>query len=193
MGVNPHFMNNKLIFVQKKNMKKIIYAAVLLLGLSALSSCKKDSDLRETIPGTWNVTSIDFSYDGQKLDVNLDTDYLVALEEGEEVLTYFWMPSMKAILFSPIEFLRDGTVTMLERTVAMWGVNNGKLEIEPVGVSPIGVDDVTVEVVDGKIVLPVDNKVLAYEIVSDARVPERLEPDGRTHILNQTLTLSKTK
>ena len=53
-------------------MKKILYAAALLLGLAALGSCKKAEPvtLDKSILGKWEPAGIEFYFEGQKLTIN---------------------------------------------------------------------------------------------------------------------------
>lgn len=141
-------------------MKKIIYAAMLLLGLSIMvSSCGKDNST--SIVGTWKLSEFEFFYDNAKLNhgANESVYYLDKSSRATQV----WSPTDYIATMFEITIKEDKSVYFMGQLIGT-------------------IEDANIKMSDGYLIGDEEFEAYAYGM-SESGMPEWKGADGQPHKL----------
>lgn len=187
-------------------MRKVIFAAALLLTLITNSSCEKEGASRENLVGTWHLTSTDFYFDNKKISFNKQDDALCCLLKDDSVEDVYTPMDGIASLIS-YTFTRDGMLSIMGYEVAKWSLAGNKVILTPVE-SDDWDDDWegdwdeddgetgSMYLSNGRLYIEVITEVLGYQVIKDFDY-DNADPkkwkgnDGKVHKLKQVNVLSK--
>ena len=160
------------------NILKVI--AVAAVACVTFESCSKAGESSSNIVGQWKTTDLTLYYDGEKIDINLETEMLTINDtKGIQHNYGHYMPN------TYITFYKNGNMDFMGIVSGTYKVIGNKVTLNAYGET----HDLQI---DGDKLLDISEfSADGYFIDESSIVIERVEPDGKNHTFKAVEVLSK--
>lgn len=160
------------------NILKVI--AVAAVACVTFASCSKAGSSSANIVGQWKTTDLTLYYDGEKIDINLETEMLTINDtKGIQHNYGHYMPK------TYITFYENGNMDFMGTISGTYKVVGNKVRLNAYGET----QDLQI---DGDKLLDITEfSADGYCIDESSIVIERVEPDGKNHTFKAVEVLAK--
>ena len=160
------------------NILKVIVVAVV--ACVTFASCSKTEASSSNIVGQWKTTDLTLYYDGEKIDIDLETEMLTINDKAGIQHNYGQYMSE-----TYITFYENGNMDFMGIISGTYQVTGNKVTLKAYG------ETLDLQIDGDKLVDITEFSADGYSIAESSIVTESVEPDGKNHTFKAVEVLSK--